>query len=225
MAKKVFIVVPAYNEEKTIAGVLKGLKNAGFRDIVVVDDGSIDKTYNLAKKESVMLYRHVLNRGLGGALGTGIKAALANNADIIVTFDSDGQHNPLDIKNVIKPITKKKADVVIGSRLLEPKGMPWYRVVGNKIGNLVTFVLFRVKVSDSQSGLRAFSRKAAEKIEIKTNRMEVSSEIIAEIKKKKLKLKEVPINVIYTKYSLSKGQGFFVGLKTLFKLILRKIMH
>jgi hypothetical protein len=103
--------------------------------------------------------------------------------------------------------------------------MPWYRQVANVLGNLVTFVLFGAWVTDSQSGFRAFNRHALQQIQIKTNRMEVSSELIAEAKRHKLKLVEVPIKAIYTDYSLSKGQSFFVGIKTLVKLVLRRITH
>lgn len=221
---KTFIVVPAYNEMKTIVSVIRGLKKEGCKNIIVVDDCSTDETYKLASKEKVILLHHVINRGLGGALGTGIRAALEEGAEIIVTFDSDGQHNPKDIKRVTAQIIKGNADAVIGSRLLDTKGMPWYRVVQNFIGNIVTYFLFRVWTTDSQSGLRAFSRKAAEKIRIKTNRMEVSSEIIGEIGRNGLRFAEVPIKPIYTEYSLSKGQSLLVGIKTVLKLVLRKIM-
>jgi glycosyltransferase involved in cell wall biosynthesis len=220
---KTYIVVPAYNEEKTLVSVIKGLKKEGYDNIIVVDDGSRDSTYRLASKEKVILLHHVLNRGLGAALGTGIRAAVEEGAEIIVTFDSDGQHNPKDVKRVAEQIVKGN-DVVIGSRLLNTKGMPWYRVLQNFIGNIVTYILFGVWTTDSQSGLRAFSREAAQKIRIKTNRMEVSSEIIGEIGRNKLKFKEVPIKPIYTEYSLSKGQSLLVGIKTFLKLVLRRIM-
>ena len=220
---KTYIVIPAYNEEKTITSVIRELKRDGYGNIIVVDDGSRDSTYRLASKEKVILLHHVLNRGLGGALGTGIRAAIEEGADIIVTFDADGQHNPKDIQRLVEQI-KKGNDVVIGSRLLNTKGMPWYRVLQNFIGNIVTYALFGVWTTDSQSGLRAFSREAAQKIRIKTNRMEVSSEIIGEIRRNKLRFKEVPIKPIYTEYSLSKGQSLLVGIKTFLKLVLRRIM-
>jgi glycosyltransferase involved in cell wall biosynthesis len=225
MSKKVTIVIPAYNEEQTIGGVLEGLKKGGYKNVIVIDDGSKDNTYKIAKKHDVIVLRHSLNRGLGGALGTGLAAALKSGSDIAVTFDADGQHAVADLEKVIKPLAEGKADVVIGSRLINPKGMPWFRRLFNRIGNMVTFVLFGVKVSDSQSGLRGFSKKALKKIEIKTNRMEVSSEIIHEIGRNKLKLQEVAIKAIYTDYSLSKGQSLFVGIKTFAKLLMHRLMH
>ncbi len=217
---KTYIVMPAYNEEKSIGKVLKDLKRAGYKNIVVVDDGSKDKTSEIAKRENAIVLRHLINRGLGGALGTGIAAALKKDADIIVTFDADGQHAVSDIKKLTEPIKKKQAEIVIGSRLMNSKGMPLIRRIGNWELNFVTYLLFGIFVTDSQSGLRAFSRNAAEKIDIQTNTMEVSSEIIKEIKEKKLKLKEVPIKAIYTEYSLKKGQKFLNGFRIIQKLFI-----
>ncbi len=221
---KVVVVIPAYNEASIIGKVLSALKNEDYTSIIVVDDGSHDETRNICLKNDVMVLRHVINRGLGGALRTGIQGALKIGAEIIVTFDADGQHNPNDIKKLIKPIQNKEADFVIGSRLMDSHGMPLLRRFFNVVGNLVTFILFGIYVSDSQSGLRAFSREAALNLDIKTNRMEVSSEIIREIKEKNLYLQEVPIKAIYTSYSLSKGQNLMVGIKTFLKLVLHRLM-
>ncbi|MDD5015272.1 MAG: glycosyltransferase family 2 protein [Atribacterota bacterium] len=222
---KAMVVIPAYNEEKTIQGVIKGVKNY-IKDIIVVDDGSTDHTSKLAQGEGVIVYRHIINRGLGGALATGIQGALLEGADIILTFDADGQHRAEDIPRIMKPIVEEAADIVIGSRLLDShKNMPPSRRIANRIGNTITYALFGIKTTDSQSGLRCFNRKAAQSIDIKTNSMEVSSEIIKEIKAHNLKLAEVPIEVIYTDYSLSKGQSFFTGLKTVLKLIILKLFR
>jgi glycosyltransferase involved in cell wall biosynthesis len=221
--KRSIIVIPAYNEERSIIAVIRGLKQQGFARLIVVDDGSSDRTSELARQEEVILLRHILNRGLGGALGTGISAALRLGAELIVTFDADGQHNPNDIGRLLDPIENGEADVVIGSRMLDPMGMPYPRRLANWTANLVTYVLFRVWTTDSQSGLRAFSRQAATRMQLLTSGMEVSSEIIAETVKNRLKWKEVPVQAIYTDYSLSKGQNFTVGMRTLLKLILAKV--
>jgi glycosyltransferase involved in cell wall biosynthesis len=220
--KRVAIVIPAYNEEQTISEVIRSLKRHGFGTLIVVDDGSCDRTGELASQEDVIVLRHILNRGLGGALGTGIAAALRLGAEAIVTFDADGQHNPDDIARLLEPIITGEADVVIGSRMLEPIGMPYPRRIANWTANIVTYLLFRGWTTDSQSGLRAFSSQAAARIQIMTSGMEVSSEIIAETIKNRLMRKEVPVQAIYTDYSLSKGQNFKVGLQTLSKLILAK---
>ncbi len=221
---KVYIIVPAYNEETTLGSVLTALKNFyNSNQIVVVDDCSSDKTYEVAKEQGVIVVTHIINRGLGGALGTGIQKALQLGANIIVTFDADGQHRVEDIPRLIEPIEKKEADVVIGSRMLKKSGMPMMRRIYNNIGNIITAFLFGKWVTDSQSGLRAFSSKAAELLKLRANRMEVSSEIIREIREKKLRYTEIPIKAIYTEYSMSKGQGFFVGVKTFIKLIVLKV--
>lgn len=215
-------VIPAYNEEKNIGHIIQGVKKH-TDNIIVIDDGSKDKTCQIAHRAGAKVYRHLINRGLGGALGTGIKAALLEGADIIVTLDADGQHDPEEIPELLKPIMEGRADIVIGSRFLKTQDMPLFRRSGNYFLNLVTFFLFGIWSTDSQSGMRAFNKKAAENLEIITSGMEVSSEIIKEIKFHKLRLKEVPIKAIYTSHSLSKGQGFFPGLKTLIKLFILKL--
>ena len=220
---KTLAVIPAFNEETTIAGVLDRVAPE-VDTIVVIDDGSCDDTAAVAASHGAVVLRHVINRGLGAALGTGFAFALATGADAAVTLDADGQHDPRDIPRFFQAL-QDDADVVIGSRLLNPEGMPLQRRIANTLGNLVTFLLFGAWVTDSQSGFRAFNRKALHGIEIRTNRMEVSSEIIAEARRRRLKLVEIPIEAIYTDYSLSKGQGFAVGLKTLAKLVLRRLMR
>jgi glycosyltransferase involved in cell wall biosynthesis len=223
MGERVAIVIPAYNEERTIVGVIRGLKARGFTLVIVVDDGSGDRTAELAASEGVVLVRHLFNRGLGGALGTGLQAACRYRPQIIVTFDADGQHDPDDIPRLIEPIVRGEADVAIGNRMVGSDGMPWSRRIANRIASVVTYVLFGTWARDSQSGLRAFSLDAAGRIGIMTTRMEVSSEILGEITRKRLRWKEVPVRPIYTDYSLSKGQSLRVGLQTVAKLILTKM--
>lgn len=219
---KIVALIPAYNEETTIASVLT--RTQPFVDqIIVVNDGSSDRTAQIAQTHGATVMSHIINRGLGAAIGTGFAAAKQIGADVVITLDADGQHDPIEIKTFVQAI-EGGADVVIGSRMLTGfKGMPWYRQVAQILGNLVTFFLFGAWVTDSQSGFRAFTKHALSKIQIKTNRMEVSSELVAETKRHRLQLVEVPIKAIYTEYSLSKGQSFFVGIKTLIKLVLRRI--
>jgi glycosyltransferase involved in cell wall biosynthesis len=143
----------------------------------------------------------------------------------VVTFDADGQHSPDDIGRMIEPIRTGRADVVVGSRMIDPRGMPWTRQVANYLANFATWALLAVRTTDSQSGLRAFSREAARRVRITSCQYEVSSEICGEIKRLHLRSIEVPVQTIYTDYSLSKGQGFSVGLKTLFRLILSKLVR
>lgn len=220
----VFLVVPAYNEEETVGKVLDCLKKAGFSRIIVVDDGSKDATADIARRGGAITLTHAVNRGLGGALGTGIQAALRLGAEFIVTCDADGQHAPEDVERVALSLRSGDADAVIGSRMLSPEGMPLYRRVGNSCLNIATFILFGVWVTDSQSGLRGFTRSAAEKLALEANRMEVSSEIIHEIRRNRLRLKEVPIRAIYTDYSLAHGQSPLNAFNILFKLFVKKLL-
>lgn len=126
--KSVAVIMPAYNEAKKIGSVISALKKSGYHNIIVVNDGSSDETSGIAEKSGALVVNHFTNRGLGGALGTGIESALKfTNASVFVTFDSDGQHDASDIKNVAGPIFSGEADCVIGSRLLNSEGMPWIR--------------------------------------------------------------------------------------------------
>lgn len=218
----VWIVLPAYNEEKVIQDVTRDIQKAGYKNIVVVDDGSQDKTFETASAvSSVTALRHRLNRGKGAATKTGIEAAKKLGAGIIVTMDSDGQHNPADIARLIEPINNDHCDVVLGSRLINPAGMPWYKILANFIGNAVTWYFYGLWVTDSQSGFRAYSRHASQVINTKTDRYEYDSEVIREIYLYRLKYQEVPIEVRYTEYSMGKTQkqGFVNGLKTLYKIV------
>jgi len=217
---RIITIIPAYNEEKFIKKVVECSKK--HSDVVVVDDGSNDKTFEIASNipscNKLYLFRHVINLGLGAALKTGFEAALKKGADIVVTFDADKQHNPDDIKKICKPILNGSAEAVIGSRTFNQMPMP--QKVGNHIMNLLTRIFYRADVKDSQSGLRAFSRKAVESININLRGYGVSSEIIREIKNNNIKMEEVSIETIYNDYSLSKGTNTKEGLKILSKMLI-----
>jgi len=218
---KIFIVIPAYNEEKVIGKVISDIKKEGYRNIIVVDDGSVDKSSEVAKKEGATVLRHVLNRGKGASTKTGLEYAKLKNADTVVTFDGDGQHNPKDIKKMIKKIIDGY-EVVLGSRFLNKKNkMPLFNRMANFFANILVFLVYEFWTSDSQSGFRAYSKKALSLINISSDRYEFDSEVIREIVRHKLKVTEVPIDVFYTSYSLSKKQkqNFINGIKTLIKII------
>ncbi len=218
----IWVILPAYNEANIIGDVLKELITLGLK-LVVVDDGSADQTYEIThavlndNPGSGYLYSHPINRGLGATLKTGIEACLEKGADIMVTFDADGQHNPHDILPVCQPIIEERADVVIGVRDFDD--MPGVKKVSNQLMNLITWIFYGSHVKDSQSGLRAFNRKAALSLDVVSREYGISSEIIREIKHKELKMEEVPIETIYTDYALAKGTNLKVGIKILLRMV------
>jgi len=217
----VCIVIPVFNESMVIAHVIQDIKEFGYNRIIVVDDGSRDETCKKSKMEGVIALRHKINRGKGAAVKTGITAATLLDAEIIVTIDGDGQHNPADIEKLITPILDGTADVVLGSRLLTTKDMPFFKVIANKIGNLVTLLFYGLHVSDSQSGFRAYSKYATSKIDTKADKYEYDSKVLREIKNNRLRYIEVPVDVRYTEYSMGKAhkQGFVNGIKTLVRMV------
>lgn len=194
---RVFCVIPAFNEEKYIYDVAKIAKE--FVDVVVVvDDGSIDKTFRRAIDSGAVVLRHEENMGKGAALRTGFKYALEHGADIVVTLDGDMQHDPLEIPKFLEKIREEDADIVVGSRFLEKvKGMPIQRRLSNFITTKVLNKVFKVPVTDSQSGFRAFKRKVLEKVTFKDNRYGAETEILIEAKRKGFNIVEVPISVKY----------------------------
>ena len=222
---KTYIVVAAYNEEKSIARVINDLHAHKYRNIVVVDDGSKDRTYKIAKKAGVTVIRHLINRGQGASLKTGIDHALSKGADIVVTFDADGQHLASEIKNLVKPIKEGKVDAALGSRFLKKIKMPFVRRVFLKGGALIFLIMYGIKLTDSHNGFRALSRKAIQKMELRTDRMEHASEIVEEIARNKIRYKEVPVTILYTDYSKARGQSNWNAFRIFFRMIMKKIIE
>ena len=220
------IVVPAFNEEKVIASVVKKIPKKILNlelDILVVNDGSVDGTARVLRQIGANFITHPINRGLGAALGTGFEYARIHDYDFLVTLDGDGQHDPTDLPNLIKPIALGKADFVVGTRIRK-KGMPQTRKVLTYLASLATYLFTGVWTTDSQSGFRVFSRLAISQIFVKVDRMEVSSDFFRQAKEKKLRIKEVSIKAIYTQYSLKKGQNVWNSLNILAKLTLQKLI-
>lgn len=216
------IIIPAYNEETAIDTVLKSLPTEimGIKTVsVVVDDGSSDRTFETARKRANYTLRHTINLGQGAAISTGFEFAKQLDCKYLVTIDADGQHDPADICNLLEPILNNKADIVNGSRMIKTDGMPLFKVFANKGMNLITFLFYGIWISDSQSGMRAYNSNAFNKIKINSLGHEVCSEIIGEVKRNKLKLVEVPIKTIYSKYSIRKGQNWLNFINIFTRLI------
>lgn len=223
---KGLVVIPAYNEGKVILSVLNRLpkKVLGVKfDSLVVDDGSTDNTYEKLLFSKTSFVSHVINRGLGAALGTGFEYARIHNYDFLVTLDGDGQHDPDELPNLFRPVFKNKADFVVGSRIYQ-KGMPMTRRIITFMASLITYAVTGFWTTDSQSGFRVFSRKAITNIFIEVDRMEVSSDFFRQAQEKKLKVLEVPIKPIYTEYSFKKGQNLLNSFNIVAKLALQKLI-
>ena len=223
ITKDVYLVVPAFNEEKTVSQIIERIAEKGY-NVILVNDGSKDKTLELAIESKrkypnqIFVVSHVINRGLGAALKTGMVVALNKEAKYIVTFDADGQHEIEDIPKVCKPLQDGEADVVIGARPFED--MPLSKSFANYIMNALTLIFYGRNVKDSQSGLRAFTAHAADVINIVSRGYGVSSEFIKEISDKNLRLKEVTITTIYTPETQNKGTDAIVGLRILTKMVI-----
>ncbi|MBT3297514.1 glycosyltransferase family 2 protein [archaeon] len=222
---KIYIVIAAFNEEKKISSVIKNLQEEGYNHIIVVDDGSKDKTYDQANSTGAIVLKHVINRGQGAALKTGIDYSVDQGAEILVTFDADGQHDAKQIKKLINPLIEEKAEVVLGSRFLDDSSnTPPLRKFFLKTGAFIFRIMYGVKLTDSHNGFRALSRKAAQEINLSQDKMEHASEIVEEIGKHKLKYLEVPVTITYTDYSLQHGQRTSNAFKIFFKMILKAFL-
>jgi len=224
----VTVVIPAHNEAAAIGDVISRIpKNIEGMQVVaiVVDDGSTDNTGQIARDFGAQVLRHVTNLGVGAATVSGLKAEQALDADVIVTIDGDGQHDPGEIERLVQCLLEGPFDVVIGSRILSPQGMPLTRFMANLLLNALTFVAYRKIVSDSQSGFKVFSQAAANALNLRSAGYEICSEIIGEIYRKNLTYKSVPIKPVYTEYSRAKGQHFLNGVNLILGLLTRWVRH
>ncbi len=202
----VWVVVPAYNEARVIAEVIAGLKPDAHR-IVVVDDGSSDSTAEMAAECGAAVLRHPINLGQGAALQTGIEFALARGAELIVTFDADGQHRTADVARLIDALEAERADFALGSRFLgSAVNIPPLRRMLLRAATLFTRLTTGLALTDAHNGLRAMTRRGALRIRLRQNRMAHASEILGQIAASGLKYVEVPVMIDYSSYSRAKGQ-------------------
>lgn len=225
-------MIPAYNEERvisgTVLGALRALSQSKYKyEVVVVNDSSTDNTSREAKKAGATVIDHILNSGVGGATATGLGYANQREYDIAATMDADGQHDPKDILRGIDEIIARKSDLLIGSRIIHTsaKDMSLLKRVGNWGLSVITMLLFGVYTTDSQSGMRIYSRQALENLRWRTSGYEFCSEMIWRAKQLGLKISEYPIQVIYTDYSKSKGQNNWNGVNILKSLLRRRLLE
>lgn len=207
----VVAIIPAYNEEKALADVIdRTLEHVD--EVIVVDDGSSDKTSEVAIEAGARVIKHSLNLGKGEALKSGFKAI--GDDLIIITIDGDGQHNPSEIPDLVRPIIEDGADLVNGSRYMNgpEENTPAYRRVGQKVLDIATNISAGTKVTDSQSGFRAFSPQSKNVFRFKDTGFGIESEMLVDAAEAGLKIVEVPITVRYdldgsTKDPITHGVG------------------
>lgn len=220
-----WIVVPAYNEAAHLETTLVSL-TARFANIVVIDDGSTDDTWQLARRHPVWVIRHPFNCGQGAAIQSGLDFALARQADVIVTFDADGQHSADDIQRLVQPILRGEADVVLGSRFLgRAIDMPRSRWIVLKMGVLFTRLTARIHVTDTHNGLRALSRHAARRIRISQHGMAHASEILQQVRACGFRWCEVPVTVRYFAASVAKGQSSWNSVRIVARLLMGRMVR
>jgi glycosyltransferase involved in cell wall biosynthesis len=195
---KIIVAIPAYNEAQFIGDIITRAKKYAD-EIIVVDDGSTDATSKVARAAGAEVIRHRKNRGAGAATQTAFKAAKRKHADIVVTIDGDGQHNPDEIPRLLAPILKGKADLVIGSRFLRPtlQQMPRYRKFGIDVITFLYNLGSKLKVSDSQCCFRAQNRRLMEAVNITERGFSFSVQVLIQARKMGFTIKEVPVACIY----------------------------
>lgn len=224
MKSETYITIPLYNDEKMILNVIKDLNNAGYKNIVVVDDGSKDNGYEVVKKNTdAIITRHIVNRGQGAALQTGMEIALDRGAKYIVHFDSDGQHDAKDLDHMLKTLIDGKYDIVLGSRFMGENKIPLKKRIILRLGIIFTFLLSQIWLTDVHNGLRVMTAQTAKKLDLQQDRMEHASEILDKVKSLNLKYKEVPVTIHYTDYSQAKGQKISNSINIAIKLISSKL--
>jgi glycosyltransferase involved in cell wall biosynthesis len=204
--RHIWVVIAAYNEVGVIARVVGEVRRCGYT-VLLIDDGSTDATAATAEKAGAVVIRHPVNLGQGAALQTGIEYALREGADVIVTFDADGQHRVADIDVLIDAMAKHNVDFVFGSRVLGGAiNLPPTRRLLLKAATWFTRITSGLSVTDTHNGLRAMTPRGAGAIRLRQNRMAHASEFLNQVSASRLKYIEVPVTIEYSAYSLAKGQ-------------------
>jgi len=217
MKNNVYVIIAAYNEEKHIGNVINDVKKF-CNNVIVVDDGSKDNTYDIAKNHGAIALKHIINLGKGAAVKTGADYAIKNGANIIILVDADGQHEPKEIPKFLKSIEGK--DIVFGYRKFTKK-MPFILRFGNNFINTMTKILYHIDLKDTQCGYRALTAKAYKKTRWESTGYPMESEMIANAGRNKLKYSEIPIETIYSdKY---KGTTVIDGVKIVLNILLWRL--
>jgi len=209
--EKIAILIPAYNEEKYIEGVILECLKYNL-DIVIVDDGSKDSTKEIIKKflkktgqniPNIILLEHTVNRGKGEALKTGFNYAKEKNYKGVITIDADGQHRVSEIRNFINEVESSEPDIIVGSRFQNVKGMPFIRLATNFITSWIISLIAGKKINDVQSGFRYIGKKFLENIKLETKNFDTEPEILLKAGWHNYVIKNIPITTIYHKNFIS----------------------
>jgi polyprenyl-phospho-N-acetylgalactosaminyl synthase len=220
---QIYVVIPAYDEGPVIARVVAEVRRTGYA-AVVVDDGSRDATAQAAGTAGATVIKHPFNLGQGAALQTGIDYALAQQAEVIVTFDADGQHRVSDISRLTDALVQERADFALGSRFLgQAPNLPPLRRLLLHAATTFTRLTTGLGVSDTHNGLRAMTRRGAAAIKLRQNRMAHASEWLAQIAARGLRYVERPVTIEYSAYSLAKGQNVGDAVLILVDLFARRL--
>jgi polyprenyl-phospho-N-acetylgalactosaminyl synthase len=220
---QIYVVIPAFNEGPVISRVVSEVKRGGYA-VVVVDDGSSDATAEEARAAGALVITHPFNLGQGAALQTGIDYAVAERAEVIVTFDADGQHRVSDIARLAEALVEERADFALGSRFLgQAPNLPPLRRLLLHAATAFTRLTTGLQVTDTHNGLRAMTRRAAAAIRLRQNRMAHASELLSQIAASGLRYVERPVTIEYTAYSLAKGQSLGDAVLILLDLFARRL--
>ena len=226
---RIMVAIPAYNEGTFIDGIVSGARRHSHT-VVVIDDGSTDDTSREASASGATVVRNETNRGYGEAIRRGFEVAKAEGVDVLVTLDGDGQHNPMEIPELLRPILEGKADLVIGSRLLQPQEetgrtrMPTYRRFGIRVITGLFNVGSKTRISDAQSGFRAYGKRVLDSITLTETGMAVSVEAIIKARAKGFVIQELPISCKYHSTS-STFNPVGHGLAVAFAVIRLRLRH
>lgn len=205
---QVYILMPVFNESEVLQNTIDGLK-VYFKNIIAVNDASTDNSREILAHNNILTINHPVNLGQGAAIETGFKhISKINNAKALITFDSDGQHDPKDASRFAKEIIKCDEEIIFGSRFLEFKSnIPFFKSLLLRLAVFFNKFLIRIILTDTHNGLKAYKIDAVKKINISNQGYAFESELLMEVVKNKLTYKEMPTEIKYTEYSISKGQS------------------
>jgi polyprenyl-phospho-N-acetylgalactosaminyl synthase len=223
--KDTYIIIPIYNHDEYLREIIHDLRQKGFTNIIVINDGSEKDILENIRELGITYLEHRQNLGQGAALQTGFEYAKRTNAKILVTFDADGQHDPNDILPVLEPVMAGEADICLGSRFLSrpASDMPWSRKALLQTARFINYLFTGIRLTDAHNGLRAINQTAFNLITIKENRMAHATEILIEAKKHHLRICEVPVTIRYTDYSKKHGQSSWNSIRIFLDLVIYKL--